>query len=303
MNDINLSSDAEPDTIVWLDGERRDPADAHLHWSDHGITVGDGVFETLKLVDGVPFALRRHLERLTRSAVGLGLRAPDESVVRSGVDEVCRAWGPRPGRLRITVTGGPGPMGSERGEAGPTLLIAAAELAAVPTSTSPTATATVALVPWTRNERGAVAGLKTTSYGENVVALARARELGAGEALVANTVGHLCEGTGSNVFVVVDDQLATPSLSSGCLAGITRELLLEALAATGVPAIVDDLSFDLMRSCDAAALTSSTRDVQPIGEVVDLDGTRRFLDVEHPLVRRAQRVWAEAYGPGTPLDP
>lgn len=299
MNGINRSSDAQPDTIVWLDGARRDPADAHLHWSDHGITVGDGVFETLKLVDGVPFALRRHLDRLERSASGLGLSAPDDRVLRSAVDEVCDAWGTRPGRLRITVTGGPGPMGSERGDAGPTLLIAAAEVATALAAPS----ATVALVPWTRNERGALAGLKTTSYGENVVALARARELGAAEALVANTVGHLCEGTGSNVFVVVDDRLATPPLSSGCLAGITRELLLEALAAAGVPAIVDDLSFDVMRSCDAAALTSSTRDVQPIGEVVDVDGTRRALDADHPLLRDAQRVWAEAFGPGRPLDP
>ena len=299
MNGINRSSDAQPDTIVWLDGARRDPADAHLHWSDHGITVGDGVFETLKLVDGVPFALRRHLDRLERSASGLGLRAPDDRVLRSAVDEVCDAWGTRPGRLRITVTGGPGPMGSERGDAGPTLLIAAADVATALAAPS----ATVALVPWTRNERGALAGLKTTSYGENVVALARARELGAAEALVANTVGHLCEGTGSNVFVVVDDRLATPPLSSGCLAGITRELLLEALAAAGVPAIVDDLSFDVMRSCDAAALTSSTRDVQPIGEVVDVDGTRRVLDADHSLLRDAQRVWAEAFGPGRPLDP
>lgn len=290
-------------TVVWLDGTRRDPADAHLHWSDHGITVGDGVFETIRLVDGVPFALRRHLERLTRSAAGLGLRAPDESVVRAGVDEVCRAWGPRPGRLRITVTGGPGPMGSERGEAGPTLLIAAAELAAVPTSTSATATATVALVPWTRNERGALAGLKTTSYGENVVALARARELGGGEALLANTLGDLCEGTGSNVFVVDDDRLVTPPLTSGCLDGITRTLLLEALTAAGMPASEDVLPFDVLRHCPAAALTSTTRDVQAISEVVDLDGTRRALDVEHPLLRRAQRVWAEAYGPGAPLDP
>jgi branched-chain amino acid aminotransferase len=95
-------------TVVWLDGRLRDPADAQLHWSDHGITVGDGVFETIKLVDGEPFALRRHLERLSRSAAGLGLGAPDDRVLRGAVDEVCTAWGVRAGRLRITVTGGLG---------------------------------------------------------------------------------------------------------------------------------------------------------------------------------------------------
>ena len=82
-------------------------------------------------------------------------------------------------------------------------------------------------VPWPRNERGALAGLKTTSYAENVVALAEARRRGGTEAIFANLAGHLCEGTGSNVFYVVDGELRTPTLASGCLAGVTRALVLE----------------------------------------------------------------------------
>ena len=83
------------------------------------------------------------------------------------------------------------------------------------------------MVPWVRNERSAVAGLKTTSYAENVVALAYAKERGAIEAVFANTRGELCEGTGSNVFVVRDGVVWTPPLDSGCLAGITRALAVE----------------------------------------------------------------------------
>ena len=285
-------------TVVWLDGDLRDPEVAAVHWSDHGVTVGDGVFETLKLVDGRPFALRRHLTRLGRSAHGLGLTPPVEEQVLDAVDAVCAAWGPRPGRLRITVTAGPGPMGSERGPAGPTLLVAATEAAPPPTG----AGAVVAPVPWTRNEHGALAGLKTTSYGENVVALARARAVGAGEALLANTAGRLCEGTGSNVFVVDDDVLVTPPLHSGCLAGITRELLLEALERDGTPVVERDLPLDVLGRCPAAALTSSTRDVQAIATII-LDGGPRPLDVDHPLLVGARRAWAEAYGPGRSIDP
>ncbi len=88
-------------------------------------------------------------------------------------------------------------------------------------------TTKVVTVPWPRNERGALAGLKTTSYAENVVALAYAQERGASEAIFANLAGHLCEGTGSNVFYVVDGELRTPTLAAGCLAGISRALLLE----------------------------------------------------------------------------
>ena len=95
----------------------------------------------------------------------------------------------------------------------------------------------VVTVPWVRNERAATAGLKTTSYVDYVIALARAKEQGALEAIFGNTRGELCEATGSNVFVVLDSVVHTPPLDSGCLAGITRELVLEWCAADGVEVV------------------------------------------------------------------
>ena len=278
-----------PEQVVWLDGRLADPATASLHWSDHGITVGDGVFETVKVVAGAPFALTRHLRRLARSAEGLGLDAPGTGVLRRAVDEVLDAWGPRDGRLRITVTGGPGPMGSSRGTAGPTLLVTAGALAIDREATD------VVVVPWPRNERGALAGLKTTSYAENVVALARATGSGATEALFLNTAGDLCEGTGSNVFVGLGPLLVPPPLSSGCLAGVTRELLLEELAAAGSPASVEAVPADELGRADEVFLVSTTRDVQPVRRV---DG-RGLPACPGPLTRRAAEVWDRAFGPGT----
>ncbi len=117
----------------------------------------------------------------------------------------------------------------------------------------------VCVVPWPRNERGAMVGVKTTSYAENVVALAHAAERGAGEALFANTAGNLCEGTGSNVFVVVDGRLLTPTLASGCLAGVTRALVLEWSDAQEA-----DVPVGALAGAEEAFLTSTTRDVQPI---------------------------------------
>ena len=134
-------------------------------------------------------------------------------------------------------------------------------ITAGPSAPAPT-TVDVVTVPWRRNEHSAVAGLKTTSYAENVVALARARAAGADEAIFANTAGDLCEGTGSNVFVVHDGRLLTPPLSSGCLAGITRELLAEVVEVEERP-----LPLDALARADEAFLTSSTRDVVPIARV------------------------------------
>ena len=242
---------------IWLNGELVEGDQPAISASDHGLLVGDGVFETAKVVDGEAFALTRHLARLRRSARGLGLdlpRADDE--LRAGVAEVIEANQPGVGRLRITVTGGPGPLGSARGGGGPTVVMATG-----PAGTGPP-DAAVVVVPWPRNERSPVAGLKTTSYAENVVALAHATERGAGEALFANLAGNLCEGTGSNVFVGLDGRLVTPPLSSGCLAGITRDHVLET-----TDAVEADISMADLARADEAFLTSSTRDVQPISTV------------------------------------
>ena len=244
-------------TIVWIDGALVDEADARISPVDHGLLVGDGVFETLKVVAGVPFALTRHLRRLRRSAAVLGLGVPvDDAVLRAGADAVVAANQPDVGRLRITLTGGPGPLGSMRGDAGPTLVMVTG-----PAGTWEAAT-DVVTVPWPRNERGALAGVKSTSYAENVLALDRARAAGGSEAIFANTVGNLCEGTGSNVFVGIGGRLVTPPLSAGPLAGITRELLLEV-----TDAVEDDLPLAALAEADEAFLASSTRDVQPIRAV------------------------------------
>ena len=104
--------------VIWADGRLRSPSDPVATAIDHGLTVGDGIFETCSVADGRAFALTRHLRRLARSAHGLGLTDPDEDAIRTGVDAVLAAAGPDVGRLRITVTAGPGPLGSNRAEPG-----------------------------------------------------------------------------------------------------------------------------------------------------------------------------------------
>ena len=256
------------DVVVWSRGRLHAAEELLVSAVDHGVTVGDGVFETTGIVRGRPFALTRHLDRLVRSARGLGLADPDLELVRAGVDAVLEAR-PGAGRVRITVTGGLGPLGSDRLPGDQTVLVMAGP-------GGPVATARAIRVPWVRNERSAVVGLKTTSYAENVVAVAAAHAAGADEALLANTRGELCEGTASNVFVERDGELLTPPLSSGCLAGITRALVLEWAAQEGLPVRETsdgELPFTVLDDAApgraALMLASSVRTVAPI---VALDG-------------------------------
>jgi len=269
------------DELVWVNGSSVAADEATISVFDHGLTVGDGVFETLKAVDGVAFAVRRHLERLRRSASALGLAVPfGDATLRSAIDQVLAAV-PRPlARVRITVTAGASPLGSERGAGSGTVIVAAADLEPPAPSTA------VCVVPWPRNERGALAGVKSTSYAENVVALAHARERDCTEALFLTTTGLLSEGTGSNVFVVLDGRLITPPLSSGCLAGVTRALVLET-----TDAIEADITAAELAAADEVFLTSTGRDVQPVHRVDD-----RRVQAPGPLTSQAAGAFAALAG-------
>ena len=263
---------------VWINGTLVPDDEARISIFDHGLVTGDGVFETIKVVSGVPFAMSRHLARLARSATGLGLSTPDLDQIRDGAMAVIDSSSkPELARMRITVTGGIAPLGSERGGSPLTAIVAMAEAKA------PTPWVDVVTVPWPRNEHGALSGLKTTSYGENVRALAYANEHGGSEAIFANTAGNLCEGTGTNVFIVSDGRLITPPLSAGCLAGVTRALVIEWAGASE-----QDVPLSALGDADEAFLTGTTRDVQPIRWV---DG-QALSAVAGPVTRKAAEVFA-----------
>ena len=253
--------------VVWVDGSLVPEHQARISPFDHGLLTGDGIFETLRVYRAEPYCWRRHYERLARSASGMGLAVPPSEALRRAALDLIDANGLTDARLRITLTGGPSPLGSERGRVTPTLILAASEVPAQ----GPSTPIEVVTVPWPRNERGALAGLKTISYGENVRALAVAKEAGAGEAIFANTRGELCEGTGTNVFVVTGGVLRTPPEESGCLLGVTRALILELADRLTIAAEEVTLPLTAVATADEAFISSSTRELQAISAV---DGNR-----------------------------
>jgi branched-chain amino acid aminotransferase len=228
---------------------------------DHGFTVGDGVFETCKVINGQVFALSRHLRRLSKSAEITDLPPINLANTRELVQElleVDKALLPATARLRITFTAGAGPLGSDRSNAEPTLVCVWDSF------TPPTQSATLVTSPWRRATGQATQGAKTTSYIENVLALKHAKAHGGTEALIFNESGRVCEGTGSNIFAVFSQSVATPPLADGCLAGITRELILEWFDATERSLTNADLL-----QADAVFLSSTTRDIQPVARFDD----------------------------------
>ena len=216
---------------------------------------------------GTPFAVRRHLERLARSAAGLGPpTCPDARLSAPPCEAIVAANGSQDGRLRITVTGGVAPLGSDRGGAH-----ADRRSSPPPRST-----------PWPPTDRGrrrAVAAQRARRARRAQDDLLRrerrrartyAHERGAGEALFGNTPATSARAPARNVFVVLDGELVTPPLSSGCLAGVTRALVLELTGAAE-----GDLPGDALDHATEVFLTSTTREVQPVGQPGPVTTRRR----------------------------
>jgi branched-chain amino acid aminotransferase len=225
--------------------------------------VGDGVFETLRCYAGRPFALEAHLERLEVGALALGLRTPPLEQLGRAAHAVVEANGLTDARMRITLTSGPGPPGLARGPGPVTAIVSALPLEPWPS------TATAIVSRWRRDESSPLAGVKTIALVDNVMALSEARAKGVGEALVLNSRGDLCEATTANVFCIRDGQVSTPALSSGCLAGITRDNVLRVCARLRIGAVEADLPAQMLHEVEEAFLTSSTREIQPL---VAVDG-------------------------------
>jgi branched-chain amino acid aminotransferase len=261
---------------VWLDGHLVDEEAASVSASDRGFLLGDGVFETLRVYAGEPFALDEHLARLRASAAVMRIPVPDD--LEAAAHEVLRANELSEARMRITITSGSGPAGLARGAGTPTALVVTLPLTAWP----PVATAIVSR--FRRDEDSPLAGVKKTSLAQSVIALAEAHDAGADDALVLNVAGNLCEATTANVFLVKDEVAATPPLDAGCLAGITRAHVLE-LGAEERTISADDLL-----QAGEAFLTSSTREVQPL---VAIDGRPVGTGEPGPITKRLADAYSE----------
>ncbi len=263
---------------AWLDGELIEPGAAGISVDDHGFTIGDGVFETLVVRGRRPCFWARHVARLGRSLEATGIRPVDEGVLVRAVGAVVAACDLDDARLRITVSSGPGPGGLRRGPR-PTVLVTAGAIAS---TGGPVAALTV---PWARNERSPIAGVKSTSYAEAAALQARIDAAGVDDALLGDTHGRLSEALTANVFVALRGRALTPSRASGCLPGTVRDVLLEAGVAEEA-----DIPLERLVEAEEVFLSSSVAGVRPVRSI---DG-RALPVVDGPLARAAGEAYRAA---------
>jgi len=253
--------------IVYLNGELVPRHEARISPFDRGFLYGYGLFETMRAYKGCVFRLERHLARLRRSAErltfasGLGAYDLEQAIYRTlEANKLANA------RMRLTVSAGPG----ERGLAPPaegliTVLVFAEKLALLPKAYEQGIRA--AIVSPRRNSLSPLSRIKSTNYLDNLMAYSEATALGADEAILLNERGFIAEGSMSNIFLVTNGLLLTPSEESGILPGITREAVLELARDLGIEAVAGEIPLADLTQADEAFLTSSVREVLPIASI------------------------------------
>ena len=248
---------SSPGSLASLDGAVMLASEATIPATDEGLIRGDGVFEVIRLYDGRPFALDRHLARLERSATNLRLPLDVEAVRADAWRLLAEAGaGPDHELLRIMVT-----RGGRR-------LLLTEPMVQTPEH--------VRLSCVTYAPTRILDGIKSLSYGANMLAGRLARERGFDEALLVTPHGRVLEAPTSSIFYVKDGDLLTPPLDEHILASITRAIVIEATGAAERSCTLDELL-----EADEAFLASTTREVQPVSAIDD-----RTFDAPGPVTAR-----------------
>ena len=272
-----------PGTKVWLSrlGRAVDPHEATVSVFDRGFLYGDSVYETLRTIGGHYVEWDEHIERLHRSASGIGLEIPfDDAALRAAVDEAHEASGNVDSRIRIVVTRGSGHiMLDVRDVEDPQLVVYVQRLV----ETAPEAYERGLSAVIVDSRASTHPGLKTGNYLPNILALQRAIEARGEDAILCNRDGEIAEGATSNIFMVEGGKVYTPELETGLLAGITRQRVIGIAARLGIELHETRILPERLREADEVFLTSSVRSIMP---VTRLDGVEMSGGGPGPVTRR-----------------
>lgn len=248
--------------FFWCNGEWMEAGEFFLPPTDRGVILGLALFETMLANDGQPKFVASHLKRWRAGCERLGWKFPDIDLADIGSELLGRnGLTEGRGRLRLTMTAGSGSVFDVSSGTDSKIWLTATPV------DEPPASIAVLVSPWKRNASSPLAGLKTASYAENILALDHARKAGFGETLFLNTEDKLCEAATSNVFIVRDKRVLTPSLESGCLPGVARSVVIDLARTQGLECLETTLERIDLENADEIFLTSAIRGPVPVSRL------------------------------------
>jgi branched-chain amino acid aminotransferase len=259
---------------VWLNGDIVDASGA-LNADDRGVLLGDGIFETLPIIDGAPLRWSRHFVRLRDGAQMLGMPVSDIfKNLEAAICDLAVVQGVSEGSARVTLLRGPGPRGVLPPQQITPTLIVAVHAGVVG---NPDPMRVIVAQSTRRNARSPLSRIKSTNYLDAIMARQEANMAGCDDAVMLNTSDAVAEATSANIFCVIDGEIITPPPSDGALPGIMRACIMETEAVVERTLGVDDLY-----RADEIFLTSSLS-VRP---VIEIDGRAVGAKCAGPVTAR-----------------
>jgi branched-chain amino acid aminotransferase group I len=276
---------------VYVNGALVPRSEARISAFDHGFLYGYGLFETMRAYNGVIFLLEKHLARLEKAAETIGINLTGIDLAQACRDTL-RANGLKSARIRLTVSHGDADAFPwQPGDDQPAVVITAREYR--PFSAKVYGRGfRVGVSSLRRSRYSSLSGIKTTNYLVSVMARKEAKAKGMDEALLLNEDGNITEGSTSNIFFVNPPGLVTPSLASGILPGITRNLVVEIAGRLGIGTTEADISPADLGKFEEAFMTSSMMEIMPLARITGRDG-RDYILLTGEITRRLRTAYGE----------
>jgi len=256
--------------LIYVDGEFYPKSEAKVSVYDHGLLYGDGVFEGIRAYNGIVFKLKEHLDRLYRSAHTIRLRIPlTKSEMMRAVLETLRKNNLKDAYIRLIVTRGVGDLGLDpRKCPKPTVIIITEPLIQIYGAEVKEKGMTV-IISWVRRDSVDATSheIKSLNYLNSILAKIEANDAGVDEAICLDKNGFVCEGTGENVFMVKEGKIATPPISTGALAGVTRERVMKLAEDLGHTVVERNITPNELFNADEVFFTGTAAEVVPVREI------------------------------------
>lgn len=254
---------------IYLAGKFVPQEEAKISVFDHGLLYGDGVFEGLRSYRGKVFRLEQHVERLYESAKAIWLQIPlTPQEMASAIEESVRINKIEDGYIRAVVTRGAGTLGLDPNRcSNPQVIIIADAIALYPKELYEQGLEIVTVSVQRSSPSALNPRIKSLNYLNNILAKIEGLQAGCIEALMLNHKGEVAECTGDNIFLVRKDELFTPPLDAGILAGVTRDAVIEIAEGCGVHVHQTPLTKHDVYIADECFLTGTAAEVIPVVKV------------------------------------
>ena len=251
---------------IYIDGKFYSEADAKVSVFDHGLLYGDGIFEGIRFYNGRVFRLEEHLERLWDSARSICLHIPmSQRAMSEALLETIRQNNLREGYIRLIVTRGVGNLGLNPEQCKtPSVIIITAQIALYPEAVYKNGLSLITCATRRTNPSALNPAVKSLNYLNNVMARIEANQANADEGLMLNDEGNVAECTADNVFIIKRGQIFTPPISAGALRGITRSIVFEIAAETGIRVVEAEITRHDVFVADEAFLTGTAAEIIPL---------------------------------------